>query len=220
MICPEIYLPTPAHIMAHGCCKDTQDGSQHSNRKPWPSGKREGNCKHTDLSVLSSHHPAFSVSERDGTERVGDREPAWSPRLPVCGRKAAVCPWPFFLWPSVPGGPPGGWLEVYSIPSTSMFLTMLYVSSAKLGQSPDPVIRGKMAEMWNAQVTGTCICRGSSEGTTRYVHLGRQPAFTQYVTLGSVPILGWKGRYPSTIWTDESMFRTCSPHVQRPVVSS
>ncbi|KAK0753282.1 hypothetical protein B0T18DRAFT_10666 [Schizothecium vesticola] len=90
--------PHPAHLMAHGCCKDTQDGSHHSNRKPWPSGKREDNCKHTGLSLLSSHHLTFSVSERDGTERASDGEPAWSPRLPFCGRKpAGWVPMAFFL---------------------------------------------------------------------------------------------------------------------------
>lgn len=67
------------------------------------------------------------------------------PTTPVLRQKACCVPKVFFLAAIRPGRASrrlaGGTL-------TSTSLSMLHVSNAKIGQSPDSVIRGEMAETW------------------------------------------------------------------------
>lgn len=147
-ICPEIYHPTPAHIMAHGCCKDTQDGSTIQIGNIALSQKIAQRQTRGSL----SHHLVFSVSERNTEQSkppapptvLGERA-CMIPTTPVLRQKACCVPKVVFLAAIRPGRASrrlaGGTL-------TSTSLSMLHVSNAKIGQSPDSVIRGEMAETW------------------------------------------------------------------------
>lgn len=88
----------------------------HSDRKPCPLSKERHNGKHTDLSVTILRFPF----PRDTEQReppapptaLGERA-CMIPTTPVLRQRGCCVPMVLPLWPSVPGGPPGGWLGVH-----------------------------------------------------------------------------------------------------------
>lgn len=121
------------HIMAHGCCKDTQDGSTIQIGNLALSQKIAQRQTRGSL----SHQLAFSVSERNTEQSkppapptvLGERA-CMIPTTPVLRQKACCVPKAFFLAAIRPGRASrrlaGGTL-------TSTSLSMLHVSNAKIG---------------------------------------------------------------------------------------
>lgn len=116
MMCPEIYHPTPAHIMAHMMVLQRYP----RRLAPFKSETLALGQKRGQLQAHRSLEPpscAFCF-RRETRNRVSLQRPH-RPSVKSLhdphdsGRKAAVCPWPFPLRPSVRGGPPGGWLGVH-----------------------------------------------------------------------------------------------------------
>lgn len=153
MICPGIYHPhSGSHHGSHHGSRVLQRYPRrlhHSDRKHSPLSKERHNRRHTDLSVTILRFPFPPRDTEQGEPpapptALGERA-CMIPTTPVLRQRGCCVPMVFSLVAIRPGRASrrlaGGTL-------TSTSLSMLYVSNAKLGQSPDPVIRGEMAETW------------------------------------------------------------------------